>query len=141
MRLARRHQPAPLRVSEINTALPALPLRLQCDWRYEVVGPRQHYLAEGFLGDALAARAYGWFEPDARFVLEKIETDEAQRSRGYGSVLLEALRDQARSSRCREFVICGVRSSNTRAIAWYESLGATPGETANDLLEFIIAPP
>lgn len=117
------------------------PLRVHANWRYEVVGLRQHYLIEGWLDDALVGRAYGVFEPGTRFVLEKIEIDEARRSTGYGAVLMEALRAHARESGCSEFVIGGVRAANTRAIAWYEAMGAVATGSDGELRSFVIAPP
>lgn len=119
----------------------ATQLRVQSDWRYEVVGARQHYVIEGWLGDALAGRAYGWFEPGSRFMLEKIEIDDRYRSMGYGSLLMEALRTHARESGCVAFDIGGVRAANTRAISWYESMGALPTESSGALRSFVIAPP
>ena len=57
-------------------------------------------------------------------MLEKIEIDSRQRSRGYGSTVIERLRQKARDEGCRELVINNVRASNLRAISLYEALGA-----------------
>ncbi|GGZ52823.1 hypothetical protein GCM10008101_02420 [Lysobacter xinjiangensis] len=116
-------------------------LQLKADWQYEESEHRQHYVIEAWLDGELAGRAYGWFQPGAEFVLEKIEVDRAQRSRGYGTAVIEQLRAKAREKGCREFVIKGVRAANTRAIRLYESMGAQPVRTSDTLISFVIAPP
>lgn len=116
-------------------------LHLEADWRFEESGQRRHYVIEAMLDGVLAGRAYGWFEPGGQFVLEKIEVERAQRSKGYGTRVIEQLRAKAREKDCREFVIKGVRASNVRAIRLYESLGAKGVPTSAHLLSFVIAPP
>lgn len=98
-------------------------------------------MLEPWLAGERVGRAYGWFEPGGSFVLEKIEVDRAQRSKGYGSAVLAQLRAKARERGCREFVIKGVRTTNRRAIALYESLGAVPGPASAGLVTYVIAPP
>lgn len=117
------------------------PLQLKADWQYDQSGARQHYVIEARLDDRHAGRAYGWFEAGGRFVLEKIEMEPAQRSKGYGSAIIEQLRAQARERGCTEFVFQGVRTANRRAIKLYESLGAVPQPTSPELVSFIITPP
>lgn len=117
------------------------PLHLKANWQYEQSGARQHYLIEAWLDGQRAGRAYGWFEPGGRFVLEKIELDRAHRSKGYGTAVIELLRAKARERGCTEFVIQGVRVANRRAIRLYESLGAVPQPTSSQLVSFVIAPP
>ena len=116
-------------------------LQLKADWHYEASGQRQHYVIEAWLDGRLAGRAYGWFEPGADFVLEKIEIDSAQRSRGHGTAVIERLRAKARETGCRDFVIKGVRAANIRAIRLYESMGARPVRTSDTLISFVISPP
>lgn len=123
----------------LDTAPP--PLRLKADWSYEIHGPRRHYTIQARLGKALVGRAHGWFEDGGRFLLEKVEMDARHRSKGYGTALIEALRAKARESGCTEFVFGGVRNANTRAIRLYESMGARRVHKADDLLDFVIAPP
>lgn len=89
----------------------------------------------------LAGRAHGWFEPGRQFVLEKIEMDRSQRSKGYGSAVIEQLRLKARQKGCRELVFKSVRTANTRAIKLYESLGAVPVQTSDQLSAFVLSPP
>lgn len=74
-------------------------------------------------------------------MLEKIEIDARQRSRGYGTAVIEQLREKARENGCTEFVIQGVRSANRRAIALYEAMGATAVHTSAHLYSFVISPP
>ncbi|WP_162823655.1 GNAT family N-acetyltransferase [Lysobacter sp. TY2-98] len=116
-------------------------LHLQADWRFEESGQRRHYVIEALIDGKFAGRAYGWFEPGERFVLEKIEVDKAHRSKGYGTRVIEQLRAKAREKGCREFVIQGVRPANVRAIRLYESMGAQAVQGSAHLLSFVIAPP
>lgn len=122
-------------------AVNAIRLQLKARWDLERVGERRHYVVEAWLDDAFAGRAHGWFEPGAEFVLEKIEVEPAQRSRGYGSTLIDGLRAKAREAGCREFVIKGVRARNRGAIRLYESMGARAVRTSSDLYAFVISPP
>lgn len=117
------------------------PLQLKANWRFEESGARQHYVIEAWLDGRCAGRAHGWFERGGRFVLEKIEMDRAQRSKGYGTAVIEQLRAKARDKECREFVIKGVRLANHRAIRLYESLGAVRMPASDTLCDFVIAPP
>ncbi|WP_245156516.1 GNAT family N-acetyltransferase [Agrilutibacter solisilvae] len=96
---------------------------------------------EPWLDGRRVGRAYGWFDPGELFVLEKIEIDPGQRSRGYGSAVIEQLRQKAREKGCREFVIQNVRSTNRRAISLYEAMGAKAVQTSAQLYSFVIAPP
>lgn len=116
-------------------------IQLRANWRFEESEQRQHYLIEAWLDGRCAGRAHGWFEKGGQFVLEKIEVDRAQRSKGYGSAVIEQLRAKAREKGCREFVIQGVRAGNRRAIKLYESLGAVAVRTSDTLYSFVIAPP
>lgn len=116
-------------------------LELKSDWHYEESGQRQHYLVEARVDGRVRGRAHGWFEPGGPFVLEKIEMDPAQRSRGHGSALIARLREKAREKRCTGLVFKGVRASNRGAIRLYESMGAQPVRTSETLLDFVIAPP
>lgn len=116
-------------------------LHLEADWRFEETGQRRHYVIEAIVDGKLAGRAYGWFEPGERFVLEKIEVERAQRSKGYGTRVIQQLRAKAREKGCREFVIQGVRPSNVRAVRLYESMGAQAVQSSAHLLAFVIAPP
>lgn len=114
---------------------------LKADWRFEESQQRRHYVIEPWLDGRRVGRAHGWFEAGASFVLEKIEIDPKQRSRGYGSAVIEQLRQKARDKGCRELVINNVRSSNRRAIALYEAMGARPVEMSGNLCAFVISPP
>ncbi|WP_133480001.1 GNAT family N-acetyltransferase [Cognatilysobacter segetis] len=116
-------------------------LRLKADWQYEQHGRRQHYTIQAFLGSALVGRGHGWFEPGGRFLLEKVEMTPRHRSKGYGSLVIEALREKARASDCTEFVFHGVRPANRGAIRLYESLGAQGIAKPDGLMDFVIAPP
>ena len=116
-------------------------LQLKANWQFEESEQRQHYVIEAWLDGRRAGRAYGWFERGGQFVLEKIEVDRSQRSRGYGTAVIEQLRAKAREKECREFVIKGVRDANRRAIKLYESLGAVPVQTSEHLYSFVISPP
>lgn len=116
-------------------------LHLSANWRYEESGERQHYVIEAWLGGQRRGRAHGWFENGRRFVLEKIEMDRSQRSKGYGTAVIEQLRAKAREKGCQEFVIQGVRSANRRAIKLYESLGAKPLQTDAGVYTYVISPP
>lgn len=117
------------------------PLHLKANWRLEQHGPRLHYLVEAMLDGRRAGLAHGWFEPGGPFVLEKIEIDPAQRSKGHGSAVIARLRDKAREQACTEFVIKGVRAANDGAIRLYESLGARALPMSDDLRTFVISPP
>lgn len=116
-------------------------LHLNANWRYDESGLRQHYVIEAWLGDQRSGRAHGWFEEGRQFVLEKIEMDRSQRSRGYGTAMIEQLRAKAREKRCEEFVIQGVRVANRRAISLYESLGARPVQNDSGVYAYVISPP
>ena len=116
-------------------------LHLEADWRFEESGQRRHYVIEALVDGKFAGRAYGWFEPGERFVLEKIEVDRPHRSKGYGTQVIEQLRTKAREKGCREFVIQNVRASNSGAIRLYESMGAQAVPSSAHLLSFVIAPP
>lgn len=116
-------------------------LELKSDWHYEESGQRQHYLIEARVDGRVRGRAHGWFEPGGKFVLEKIEMDPAQRSRGHGSALIARLREKAREKHCTELVFKGVRASNGGAIRLYESMGAVPVRTSEALVDYVIAPP
>ena len=116
-------------------------LQLKADWRFEESQQRRHYVIEPWLDGRRVGRAHGWFEPGASFVLEKIEIDPSQRSRGYGSIVIEQLRQKARDKGCRELVINNVRSNNRRAISLYEGMGAKPVPISAHLCAFVISPP
>ena len=119
----------------------ASPLQWKTDWRFEESEQRRHYVIEPWLDGRRVGRAHGWFEPGESFVLEKIEIDSRQRSRGYGSTVIEQLRQKARDKGCRELVINNVRSSNFRAIALYEAMGAKAVPLSASLCAFVISPP
>ena len=114
---------------------------LKADWRFEESEQRRHYVIEPWLDGRRVGRAHGWFEAEGSFVLEKIEIDSRQRSRGYGSAVIEQLRQKARDKGCRELVINNVRSSNRRAISLYEAMGAKAVQTSENLYAFVITPP
>lgn len=116
-------------------------LELKADWRFEESEQRRHYVIEPWLDGRRVGRAHGWFEPLGSFVLEKIEIDPKQRSRGYGSAVIEQLRQKARDKECRELVIKNVRSTNRRAISLYEAMGAKALPTSESLWAFVISPP
>lgn len=116
-------------------------LHLKTDWRFEQSEQRRHYVVEPWLDGCRVGRAHGWFEPGERFVLEKIEIDSKQRSRGYGTTVIEKLRQKARDKGCRELVISNVRSCNHRAIALYEAIGAKAVPTSESHYAFVISPP
>ena len=116
-------------------------LQLKTDWRFEESEQRRHYVVEPWLAGRRVGRAHGWFEPGASFVLEKIEIDSRQRSRGYGSMVIERLRKKARDKGCLELVVNNVRSSNHRAISLYEAMGAKAVPTSADLCAYVISPP
>lgn len=116
-------------------------LRLEADWHLDADGPRCHYVVEAWLGRARIGRAYGWFEPGAEFVLEKIEVNAARRSKGYGTSIIECLRAKARECGCQRLVIGGVRADNRGAIRLYEALGAVPLARASTLRTYVISPP
>ena len=119
----------------------ASPLQWKTDWRFEESEQRRHYVIEPWLDGRRVGRAHGWFEPGGSFVLEKIEIDSRQRSRGYGSKVIEQLRQKARDKGCHELVINNVRSSNHRAIALYEAMGAKAVPLSTSLCAFVISPP
>lgn len=119
----------------------ASPLQWKTDWRFEESEQRRHYVIEPWLDGRRVGRAHGWFEPGGSFVLEKIEIDSRQRSRGYGSTVIEQLRQKARDKGCHELVINNVRSSNHRAIALYEAMGAKAVPLSASLSAFVISPP
>ena len=125
----------------LGTTLKTKHFQLKADWRFEESEQRRHYVIEPWLDGRRVGRAYGWFEPGKSFVLEKIEIDPGQRSRGYGSAVIEQLRQKARDKGCREFVIQNVRSSNRRAISLYEAMGAKAVQTSAQLSMFVISPP
>lgn len=116
------------------------PFEFEADWEYEVHGRRRHYVVEARLDGAFAGRAYGWFEPGRQLVLQKIEVEEAVRSRGCGSAIIALLRGRARRARCTELVIAGVRPSNRGAIRLYESLGARCIQDGGALRSFVLTP-
>ena len=116
-------------------------LQLKANWHYERSEERRHYVIEAWVENELGGRAHGWFEPGARFVLEKIEMTRPHRSKGYGTFLIEQLRTKAREHGCAELVIQGVLATNRRAIKLYTSLGANCVPTSEELRECVIAPP
>lgn len=116
-------------------------LELKADWRFEESQQRRHYVIEPWLDGRRVGRAHGWFEAGETFVLEEIEIDPRQRSRGYGSAVIEQLRQKARDKGCRDLVINNVRSSNRRAISLYEAMGAKPVAMSSSLYTFVISPP
>ena len=116
-------------------------LQLKTDWRFEESQQRRHYVIEPWLDGRRVGRAHGWFESGESFVLEKIEIDSRMRSRGYGSTVIEQLRQKARTEGCRELVINNVRSNNHRAISLYEALGAKAVQLSSSLCTFAISPP
>ncbi|KAF1725043.1 hypothetical protein CSC76_12760 [Pseudoxanthomonas mexicana] len=122
-------------------SLKATPLQWKTDWCFEQSQQRRHYVIEPWLDGRRVGRAHGWFESGERFVLEKIEIDSRQRSRGYGSTVIERLRQKARDEGCRELVINNVRASNHRAISLYEALGAKAVPLSSSLCAFAISPP
>lgn len=124
-----------------NDPLKAEPLDIKADWLYETVGPRQHYTIQAWQNKKMIGRAHGWFEPGAEFVVDKIEINPPHRSKGYGSLLIEALRNKARTAHCSGFVFRRVASHNLRAIELYESLGATAVPVSSGGYDFIISPP
>ncbi|WP_183960924.1 GNAT family N-acetyltransferase [Chiayiivirga flava] len=124
-----------------GTALKPQALTLRADWHYETSDHRRHYVIRALVDNRIAGRAHGWFEPGRQFVLEKIEMHRSQRSRGYGSALIEQLRHKAREKGCRELVFRSVRDSNTRAIKLYASLGARPVRTSEHMCAFVLTPP
>ena len=119
----------------------ATPLQWKTDWCFEQSQQRRHYVIEPWLDGRRVGRAHGWFESGERFVLEKIEIDSRQRSRGYGSTVIERLRQKARDEGCRELVINNVRASNHRAISLYEAMGAKAVPLSSSLCAFVISPP
>lgn len=116
-------------------------LALKADWDYGRSQHRRHYVVEAWLDGELCGRAFGWFVPQAEFVMEKIEIVASHRSRGYGSAVIAHLREKAREQRCVELVFKGVRASNSGAIRLYESLGAVGVPTSDDLISFVLSPP
>lgn len=108
------------------------------DWHYEQHGARRHYVIEAFIRDERIGRAYGWFQPGARFVIDKIEMDKAHRSKGYGTTLIGELRAKACECGCSELVFAGVRSANRGAMRLYKSLGASAVPASGDLYDFVI---
>lgn len=118
-----------------------MPLHLDADWEYEQDGDRQHYVVKALIDRKLVGRAHGWFEPGARFVLDKIEMAHGHRSKGHGTAVIEMLRAKARAAGCTEFVLQSVQVSNRRAIKLYESMGAVAGVAVDGLGEYVIAPP
>ena len=114
---------------------------MKADWHYELSGARQHYVLEAMVERAVGGRAYGWFQADSRFVLEKIEVTAALRSKGYGTLLIDELRSKAREMGCTGLVIQGVRAGNRRAIKLYESLGAVAQPATDGLCDFVFSPP
>lgn len=116
-------------------------LHLNANWRYEESGRRQHYVIEAWLDGQRSGRAHGWFEEGGQFVLAKIEMDRSQRSRGYGTAMIEQLRAKAREKQCEAFIIQGVRAANLRAIRLYESLGAKPVQSDSGVYAYVISPP
>ena len=126
---------------DLEPPLKPTPLRLKSNWHYEVTANRQHYVVEAWVGNERGGRAHGWFEPGARFVLEKIEMTRPHRSKGYGTFLIEELRAKARENGCTELVIQGVVATNRRAIRLYESLGATGTPASEELRAFVFSPP
>ena len=108
----------------------ATPLQWKTDWCFEQSQQRRHYVIEPWLDGRRVGRAHGWFEIDSK-----------QRSRGYGSTVIERLRQKARDEGCRELVINNVRASNHRAISLYEALGAKAVPLSSSLCTFAISPP
>lgn len=114
--------------------------RLVAQWHYEIHGRRRHYLVEAYLDDACVGRAYGWFELGRQLVLQKIEVDDAVRSRGCGTSIIAKLRTKARRAGCPDLVIAGVRASNRGAIRLYESLGARRVDAPGPLQTYVLTP-
>ena len=124
-----------------NGSLKAKPLDIKADWLFDEVGEQKHYTIQAWQDGRIIGRAHGWFEPRSEFVIEKIEIGHRYRSKGYGSVLIRALRQKARSLHCKDFVFRSVRANNHRAIVLYESMGAAAQEESHGPVDFVIAPP
>lgn len=116
-------------------------LTLKADWNYAVSGNRRHYLVKAIHRNRVIGRAHGWFSPNSLFVLQKIELSSRHRSNGYGTSIIEELREKARNQGCSSFVFSDVQRKNVRAIRLYESLSATPTTGSAESCEFVLTPP
>lgn len=116
-------------------------LKLDANWNYEQSDSRHHYLLKAKLGRHVIGRAHGWFSPSDSFVLEKIELDPRHRSQGFGTVMIEALREQARAQNCLHFIFAGVMRENSGAIRLYESMGAVAGPFEHGSCALVLTPP
>ncbi|MBS0227015.1 MAG: GNAT family N-acetyltransferase [Proteobacteria bacterium] len=116
-------------------------LTLKSDWNYAVSDNRCHYLVKAVHRNRVIGRAHGWFSPNSLFVLQKIELNQQHRSRGYGSAMIQELREKARNQNCSSFIFSEVQRSNTRAIRLYESLKATPTDCSGEVCAFVLTPP
>lgn len=143
LRMLRLHPPSfPEEANQrLNAQLNIPPLLIKTDWQYERSGARQHYVIEAWVYNQRAGHAHGWFEPGVRLVLEKIEITRSQRSRGYGTEMIEQLRLKARETGCREVLVQNVRAGNSGAIKLYASMGGVPVQTAEEMYSFVITPP
>ncbi len=128
----------------IIRSLPELELQLltlKADWNYAISDNRRHYLVKAIHRNRIIGRAHGWFSPNSLFVLEKIELNQQYRSRGYGTSIIQELREEARNQSCSSFIFSGVQRNNIRAIRLYESLNATPADSSAEVCEFVLTPP
>ncbi|WP_430760108.1 GNAT family N-acetyltransferase [Solilutibacter silvestris] len=116
-------------------------LTLKADWNYAISGNRRHYLVKAMHRNRVIGRAHGWFSPNSLFVLQKIELDQRHRSRGYGTSIIQELREEARNQSCSSFIFSDVQRSNIRAIRLYESLKATPTDGSAEACAFVLTPP
>lgn len=116
-------------------------LTLKADWNYAVSDNRRHYLVKAIHRNRVIGRAHGWFSPNSLFVLQKIELNRQHRSRGYGTAIIQELREEARNQNCSSFVFSEVQRSNTRAIRLYESLKATSTDCSAEVCAFVLTPP
>lgn len=74
-------------------------------------------------------------------MIDKIEISERHRSRGYGSEMISALRNKARTLRCKDFLFSRVMPDNIRAIGLYRSLGAKAIPTTSQAFDYHLSPP
>ena len=113
-------------------------IELDTQWHYAESPGRQHYLVKTKLGSRVIGRAHGWYAPQGRFVVEKIELDPAHRAKGYGTTMIETLLAYARTQQCEQLVFTGVMRKNEGAMRLYRSLGAEAGPYSNETCEFIL---
>lgn len=89
--------------------------------------PSAFFRLTGYVDGLEVAKAHGDFHPHGVFRLINIGVhDKLRRGKGYGTVMIHRLMEEAGRRDCNEFVFIGVANDNASAARLYSRMGATP---------------